>query len=119
VQACCILCCATVPPFMASLVRKNKSSRLYCYLLESARVEGKPCIVHHACLGTAEKLAQLHRGRHRTCTILCHPAAVRIESFLVRRRATTQPLASAGLPSERRTLLEGTEQTSGALVQDH
>ena len=44
---------------MASLIKKKKGNRLYYYLVESARVEGKPRIVHQAYLGTAEKLAEL------------------------------------------------------------
>ena len=44
---------------MASLVKKKKGHRLYYYLVESARVDGKPRIVQQAYLGTAEKLAQL------------------------------------------------------------
>src|SRR6266702_7657367 len=44
---------------MASLVKKKKGHRLYYYLVESARVDGKPRIVHQAYLGTAEKLAEL------------------------------------------------------------
>src|SRR6266853_864383 len=44
---------------MASLVKKKKGNRLYYYLVESARVDGKPRIVHQAYLGTAEKLAEL------------------------------------------------------------
>src|ERR1700674_668019 len=44
---------------MASLVKKKKGSRLYYYLVESARVDGQPRIVHQAYLGTAEKLAEL------------------------------------------------------------
>src|SRR5229473_3997083 len=48
-----------VLPLMASLVKKKKGNRLYYYLVESARVDGKPRIVHQAYLGTAEKLAAL------------------------------------------------------------
>src|SRR5256884_6527524 len=44
---------------MASLVKKKKGHRLYYYLVESARVDGQPRIVHQAYLGTAEKLAEL------------------------------------------------------------
>src|SRR5271169_6522107 len=44
---------------MASLVKKKKGNRLYYYLVESARVDGKPRIVHQAYLGTAEKLAEI------------------------------------------------------------
>ncbi len=40
--------------FMASLIKKKKGNRLYYYLVESARVDGKPRIVHQAYLGTAE-----------------------------------------------------------------
>jgi transposase len=48
---------------MASLVKKKKGNRLYYYLVESARVDGRPRIVHQAYLGTAEKLAELIRDR--------------------------------------------------------
>src|SRR5260370_16879571 len=48
-----------VLPLMASLVKKKKGNRLYYYLVESARVDGKPRIVHQAYLGTAEKLPEL------------------------------------------------------------
>jgi hypothetical protein len=48
-----------VLPLMASLVKKKKGNRPYYYLVESARVDGKPRIVHQAYLGTAEKLAEL------------------------------------------------------------
>jgi hypothetical protein len=44
---------------IASLVKKKKGNRLYYYLVESARVDRKPRIVHQAYLGTAEKLAEL------------------------------------------------------------
>ncbi len=48
---------------MPSLVAKKKGNKLYYYVVESARVEGKPRIVHQAYLGTAEKLAELVRDR--------------------------------------------------------
>lgn len=48
---------------MASLVKKKKGNHLYYYLVESARVDGKPRIVHQAYLGTAEKLAELIQER--------------------------------------------------------
>jgi len=44
---------------MASLVAKKKANQLYYYLVESARVEGKPRITHQVYLGTAEKVAAL------------------------------------------------------------
>src|SRR4030088_1392598 len=52
-----------VLPLMASLVKKKKGNRLYYYLVESARVDGKPRIVHQAYLGTAENLAELIQDR--------------------------------------------------------
>jgi transposase len=48
---------------MASLVAKKKGNKLYYYVVESARVDGKPRIVHQAYLGTAEKLAEIVRDR--------------------------------------------------------
>ena len=48
---------------MASLVAKKKGNQLYCYVVESARVDGKPRIVHQAYLGSAEKVAALVKDR--------------------------------------------------------
>ena len=48
---------------MPSLVAKKRGNKLYDYVVESARVEGKPRIVHQAYLGTAEKLAEMVRDR--------------------------------------------------------
>ena len=48
---------------MASLVAKKKANKLYYYVVESARVDGKPRIVHQTYLGTAEKVAALVRDR--------------------------------------------------------
>jgi transposase len=48
---------------MASLVAKKKGSQLYYYVVESARVDGQPRIVHQAYLGTAEKVAALVKDR--------------------------------------------------------
>jgi len=52
-----------VLPYMASLVAKKKGNKLYYYVVESARVDGQPRIVHQAYLGTAEKVADLVKGR--------------------------------------------------------
>src|SRR5208283_5257849 len=52
-----------VLPCMASLVAKKKGNKLYYYVVESARVDGKPRIVHQAYLGTAEKVADLVKDR--------------------------------------------------------
>src|ERR1700692_4896816 len=48
---------------MASLVAKKKGNLLYYYVVESARVDGKPRIVHQAYLGTADKVAALVKDR--------------------------------------------------------
>ena len=50
------------PVWPHSLPRR-KGNKLYYYLVESARVEGKPRIVHQAYLGTAEKVTELVRER--------------------------------------------------------
>ena len=48
---------------MASVVAKRKGNKLYYYVVESGRVEGKPRITSQAYLGTAEKLAEMVRDR--------------------------------------------------------
>jgi len=48
---------------MASLVAKKKGNQLYYYVVESARVDGRPRIVHQAYLGTADKVAALVKDR--------------------------------------------------------
>lgn len=48
---------------MASLIAKRKAHRLYYYVVESARVGGKPRIVQQTYLGTAERVAALVKGR--------------------------------------------------------
>jgi transposase len=52
-----------VLPYMASLIAKKKANQLYYYVVESARVDGKPRIVHQTYLGTAEKVAALVKQR--------------------------------------------------------
>lgn len=52
-----------VLPYMASLIAKKKANQLYYYVVESARVEGKPRIVRQTYLGTAERLAALVQQR--------------------------------------------------------
>src|SRR5882672_1073986 len=52
-----------VLPYMASLVAKKKGNQLYYYVVESARVDGQPRIVHQAYLGNAEKVAALVKDR--------------------------------------------------------
>jgi len=48
---------------MASLVAKKKGNQLYYYVVESARVDGQPRIVHQAYLGTADKVVALVKDR--------------------------------------------------------
>jgi transposase len=47
---------------MASIVGKKRGGSTYYYLVESARVDGKPRIVSQQYLGTAEELAAAMRG---------------------------------------------------------
>lgn len=48
---------------MASIVAKRKGRQQYYYVVESARVDGRPRIVHQTYLGTAERLAALIQDR--------------------------------------------------------
>jgi transposase len=52
-----------VLPYMASVIHKKKANQLYYYVVESARVDGKPRIVQQTYLGTAERLAALVKDR--------------------------------------------------------
>jgi transposase len=49
-------------PYMASIVGKKRGAATYYYLVESARVRGKPRIVSQEYLGTAAELAAAMRG---------------------------------------------------------
>ena len=49
-------------PYMASIVGKKRGEATYYYLVESARVGGKPRITSQEYLGTAEELASAMRG---------------------------------------------------------
>ena len=49
-------------PYMASIVGKKRGNATYYYLVESARVDGKPRIVSQEYLGTADELAAAMRG---------------------------------------------------------
>jgi hypothetical protein len=48
---------------MASLISKKKGNKLYYYVVESARIDGKPRIVQQTYLGTADRLADLLKER--------------------------------------------------------
>jgi len=52
-----------IPLQMATIVAKRKRRQLYYYIVESARVDGKPRIVHQTYLGTAERIAALVQDR--------------------------------------------------------
>lgn len=52
-----------IPLHMATIVAKRKRRQLYYYIVESARVDGKPRIVHQTYLGTAERIAALVQDR--------------------------------------------------------
>jgi hypothetical protein len=59
---------------MASLIAKKKANTLYYYVVESARVEGKPRIVHQTYLGTAERVAALIK--HSTAPVPLSATAI-------------------------------------------
>jgi len=48
---------------MASLIAKRKKNQLYYYVVESARRDGRPRIVHQTYLGNAQKVAALLQER--------------------------------------------------------
>lgn len=48
---------------MASIISKKKANKLYYYLVESGRINGKPRITNQVYLGTAEKVASLVKQR--------------------------------------------------------
>ena len=52
-----------VLPYMASLIAKTKGTKRYYYVVESARVNGRPRIVDQIYLGTAERVAALVKDR--------------------------------------------------------
>jgi len=55
--------CIIVLPYMASIIGKKKGKQIYYYVVESARVDGQPRIVHQAYLGNAQKVAALVKDR--------------------------------------------------------
>lgn len=48
---------------MATVISKKKGNKLYYYVAESARVGGRPRIVHQTYLGSAERVAELLKDR--------------------------------------------------------
>ena len=53
---CLGLCDGVYYPYMASIVGKRRGKQTYYYLVESARVDGKPRIVSQQYLGSAEEV---------------------------------------------------------------
>jgi hypothetical protein len=49
-------------PYTASIIGKKRGSATYCYLVESARVNGQPRIISQEYPGTADELAAAMRG---------------------------------------------------------
>ena len=49
---------------MASIISKRKGNKDYYYIVESARVNGKPRIVSQVYLGTTERIMEMEAG-HR------------------------------------------------------
>jgi hypothetical protein len=92
-----------VLPFMISLVKKKKGNRLYYYLVESARVDGQPRIVHQAYLGTAEKLAQIIQ--QNTAPVPSPPACDARSSFsgAIDGRPSLEYMRSSSRDNERST----------------
>jgi len=50
-------------PAQGPIIHKKKANQLCYYVVESARVEGKPRIVQQTYLGTAERVAALVKDR--------------------------------------------------------
>jgi hypothetical protein len=51
---------------MASVISKRKEKRDYYYLVESARVNGKPRIVSQVYLGTTDRILNMVKGQDQT-----------------------------------------------------
>ena len=89
---------------MASLVAKKKGNHLYYYVVESARVDGKPRIVHQAYLGTAEKLAELVQRPHRPRPSGRHHPRVRLARRPLAGRSANRRLGLAAIALAYATL---------------
>jgi hypothetical protein len=69
---------------MASLVAKKKGHKLYYYVVDSARVDGQPRIVHQTYLGSAEKSAALVKDRTAPVPVAATVRAVGVPGALWR-----------------------------------
>ena len=74
---------------MASLVAKKKGHQLYYYVVESARVEGKPRIVHQTYLGTAEKVADLVKDRTAPIPVSAASPAILTSELEVQKKESS------------------------------
>ncbi len=74
---------------MASLIAKKKANKLYYYVVDSARVDGRPRIVHQTYLGTADKLAALVKDRTAPVPLSATVRAVGLPGALWRAAVTT------------------------------
>ena len=90
--------CILVLPSMASIVSKKKGKKTYYYAVESARVNGKPRIVHQDYLGTAERIAALVKGRSAPVPPLRDRPRVRPLRRSLARRQTDWRFRSAPIP---------------------
>jgi len=68
---------------------------LYYYVVESARVDGKPRIVHQAYLGTADKVGS-GQGPHFPCPVVRHFARLWTAWRAVARRPANRTLGGLG-----------------------
>src|ERR1035438_1943434 len=84
---------------MTSLIKKKKANTIYYYVVESARVDGKPRIVHQTYLGTAESVARLVQDR--TAPVPCPPprsssVCPALCGWLLRSRASSHCFSRSG-----------------------
>jgi len=84
-----------VLPYMASLVAKKKGHQLYYYVVESARVDGKPRIVHQTYLAPLIALAALVKDRTAPVPPLGHRVGFRLAWSSLDGRPTFRRFSAA------------------------
>src|ERR1017187_9279051 len=87
-----------VLPYMASIVAKKKANQLYYYVVESARVDGKPRIVQQTYLGTAERVAALVQDRTAPVPIAASAIEFGLPGASLRSLHRSLPLAGGHSP---------------------
>src|SRR5215813_2601006 len=102
-------------PIMASLISKKKGNKLYYYVVESARVEGKPRIVQQTYLGTADRLADLLKERTAPIPLSSDHTRVRPARSVVAGRSAFRSLDRAAGDVARTAVgsLHGTLSVAG------